>query len=215
MTEILPSIASSDMLYIGQTLDRLGKTGRLHIDIEDGNFVPNITFGMKTVRAIHAHSPLSLNAHLMVTNPMLYIDELAACGVQELAVHFESLPYPLEVLAYIRSKGMKAGLALNFVTPVCMLEPFIDGMDFLLIMTAEPDGESQRFQASACKRIAAARQLLGPEAEIWVDGGIGEAEFPQVLAAGANTVIMGRAIVGHEDPLARIAYFQALAEGRA
>jgi len=211
MIEILPSIASADMLSIQRTLDRLGNDGRLHLDMEDGNFIPNITFGMKTIRAISAYSGLSLNAHLMVTNPMLYIDDLAACGVKELSVHIEALPYPLEVLTYIRSKGMKAGLALNFITPVSVVEPFAEALDFLLIMTSEPDGGDQTFRASSLKRIAEARALLDPSVSIWVDGGIGEAQLPQVVAAGADTVVMGRAVVGHEDPKERIRYFTDMA----
>ena len=210
MTEILPSIASADMLCIERTLQRLGDRGRLHLDIEDGNFVPNITFGMKTVRAISQNTKLSLNAHLMVTNPMLYIDDMADCGIKELAVHSEACPYPLEAMAYIRSKGMQAGLALNFNTPIAVLEPFIEDMDFLLIMTAEPDGEGQRFRSSSLRRIAAARAMLGEAGSIWVDGGIGEAELPLVCSTGASTVVMGRAVVSYEDPLARMEYLKTL-----
>ena len=210
MPRIIPSIASSDPLNIERTLRLLGDRGSLHLDIEDGNFIPNITFGMKTVRAIHRATSLPLNAHLMVTNPMDYLAAMAECGVTELCFHVESHPYPLQILNRIKSLGMKAGLAFNFSTPVSAAEPFCDDADFLLIMTSEEDGKGQIFHPRSLKRIAEARRMLAPEKSVWVDGGIGEAELPLVCGAGADTVIMGRAVVNAEDPWERIRYFTDL-----
>lgn len=210
MPRITPSIASSNMLNIERTLQLLGTEGSLHIDIEDGNFIPNITFGMKTVQAIHQATPLPLNAHLMVTNPLDYVQPLAKQGVTELCFHIESTPYPLQVLNRIRALGMKAGLAFNFATPIASAEPFFDDVDFILIMTSEEDDKGQIFHPSSLKRIRQARQLLPKGKSIWVDGGVGEAQLPLVCEAGADTAVMGRAVVKDPDPLGRIRYFTNL-----
>ena len=210
MPRITPSIASSNMLNIERTLKLLGTEGSLHIDIEDGNFIPNITFGMKTVQAIHQATPLPLNAHLMVTNPMDYIRPLAEQGVNELCFHIESTPYPLQVLNRIRSYGMKAGLAFNFATPIASAEPFFNDVDFILIMTSEEDDKGQIFHPGSLKRISQARRLLPAGKSIWVDGGIGEEQLPLVCQAGADTAVMGRAVVKAEEPLERIRYFTNL-----
>ena len=207
---IIPSIASAGMLNIESTLKKLGEAGTLHIDIEDGNFIPNITFGMKTVKEISKATKLSLNAHLMVTNPLAYIRPLAECGVKEAAFHLESSPYPLEVIREIKKYGMKAGLAFNFSTPVFHGEPFIEDLDFLLIMTSEPDGGNQSFRKSSLKRIYQARQLAGTEKSVWVDGGIGENELFMVCQAGADTAVMGRAVVQAKQPKERLSYFHMM-----
>lgn len=205
---IIPSIASAGMLNIESTIMKLGETGSLHLDIEDGNFVPNITFGLKTVREISRAAKLPLNVHLMVTNPMDYIRSLAECGVKEVAFHLESSLYPLEVIREIKGYGMKAGMAFNFATPVVNGEVFKKELDFFLIMTSEPDGENQVFRESSLKRIRQARRLAGKDKSVWTDGGIGERELAMVCRAGADTAIMGRAVVQAEDPEERLYYFQ-------
>lgn len=210
MIRIIPSIASASMLDLGATLQKLGTKGSLHLDIEDGNFIPNITFGLKMVRQCAAATTLPLNAHLMTTNPMQYIGPLAECGVTEVAVHIESVAYPLQVLNFIRSLGMRPGLAFNFSTLIRSADPFLRECDFLLLMTSEEDGQGQMFHPSALGRIQEARSLLPAEKSIWVDGGVGEAQLPLVAAAGADTVVMGRAVVQAEDPAERIAYFSHL-----
>lgn len=205
---IIPSIASANPLAYGEAIERLGGYPRLHIDIEDGNFIPNITFGMKTLRAIRDANPeIRLDAHLMVANPERYLPDLAELGIGEIAIHLESAPYPLAILNRARALGMSPGLALNFVTPVRALCPFMEEMDFLLLMTSEPDNKGERFHHTAPGRIAEAASLLGPGKKVWVDGGIGEAELPLVRDAGARVVIMGRAVFNAPDPAAKLAQF--------
>ena len=210
MARIIASLASSDPLCYGQTLRKLEGAGSVHIDIEDGNFIPNITFGLKTVQAVHRATTLPLNAHLMVTNPLEYLEPLRACGVTELCFHIESSRYPLQVLRLIKDLGMKAGLAFNFSTPIEAAAPFAADADFFLVMTSEEDGRGQLFHPSSLPRIQKARALLSPEKAVWVDGGIGEAQLPLVLRAGADTVVMGRAVVQADDPLARLRHFSAV-----
>ena len=210
MARISASLASADPLCYGQTIQKLEGAGSLHIDIEDGNFIPNITFGLKTVQAVHRASPLPLNAHLMVTNPIDYLEPLQACGVTELCFHIESTRYPLQILNRIKSLKMKAGLAFNFSTPIEAAAPFAADADFFLVMTSEEDGRGQLFHPSSLPRIQKARALLGPEKAVWADGGIGDMQLPLVLRAGADTIVMGRAIVRSSDPLARLRQFSAV-----
>ena len=202
MIRINPSVASADPLAIRESLRRLGKTPLLHVDIEDGNFVFNITFGLRAVRELARLAPAPLDAHLLVTNPGAYLADLAACGMAAAAVHYEAADYPLDLLGTIRKAGMRAGLALNFKTPAEALEPFAPALDYVIIMTAEPDAGGMRFHPPMLEKIARARTILPERVEVWADGGIGEAETPLVAEAGADTAVVGRAVWEAADPAA-------------
>lgn len=203
MILIEPSLASANPLNYQKAIESLGDVPRLHLDVEDGNFVPNITFGMKTIRAVADFAPQKLDAHLMVTDPSLYLDDLMDAGVEAIAIHIESGIYPLVHLQKIRSRGCRAGLAFNCMAPVESALPYADQLDYLLIMTSEPDGQGQLFNPAMLQKITRARALYGPDMNIMVDGGISEALLPEVVAAGANIVVMGRAVWSAEDPEAQ------------
>ena len=203
MILIDPSLASANPFNYQKAIESLGDVPRLHLDVEDGNFVPNITFGMKTIRAVADMATQKLDAHLMVTDPGLYLDDLMDAGVEAIAIHIESGIYPLVHLQKIRSRGCKAGLAFNCMAPVESALPYADQLDYLLIMTSEPDGRGQLFNPAMLGKIARARALFGPAMDIMVDGGISEALLPDVVAAGANIVVMGRAIWNAENPEAQ------------
>lgn len=196
-------MASANPLNYQKAIQSLGDIPRLHLDVEDGNFVPNITFGMKTIRAVADFATQKLDAHLMVTDPSLYLDELMDAGVDAIAVHIESGIYPLVHLQKIRGRGCRAGLAFNCMAPVESGLPYAAQLDYLLIMTSEPDGQGQLFNRAMLDKIARARALYGPEMDIMVDGGISEALLPDVAAAGANIVVMGRAVWNAADPEAQ------------
>ena len=169
----LPSIASADPLALREGLESLGDWPFLHIDIEDGNFVPNITFGMKAVRAICEEiQGKEMQVHLMTKHPENYLGELALCGVSSVIAHVEALDYPMDFLNRCKCLGMKAGLALNMKTPVSSVDMFFGCMDELLLMTAEPD-----------------------------DGGITEDHMAQLWKAGTDGVILGRAVFKKQNPL--------------
>jgi len=199
---VIPSLASADSLAFRDEIGRISGIPRLHLDIEDGTFVPNITFGMQTVRAVADTTNADLDAHLLVQFPHDYIKSLARFGVKHLAVHYEALRYPLDTLATIRKAGMKAGLALNFITAAEALRPFADSLDYVLIMTAEPDGHGQTFRSRMLGKIEAARRLLPSSASVWADGNIGFDTIMDVARAGADTIIAGRAIWSEKDPVA-------------
>ena len=202
MPEFIPSMASTNQLNLKKSLDSLGKIKKIHFDIEDGNFIDNITFGLRTVRDVLNYTDREADAHLMVTTPGQYIDDLMALGVKAIAVHVESGIFPAAHLHRIRQLGGRAGLALNFMAPVSALLPYLKDMDYVLLMTSEPDGRGQEFNPWALEKIAEARRLLPERISIVVDGGITEYWLPRVVAAGADTVILGRTL-WVEDPEAQ------------
>lgn len=198
---IIPSIASADQLHIAEEIDRVRGWKWLHIDIEDGNFVPNITFGEKTIRGIARYAPQELDVHILANDPAQYLPLLKDCGVKMAAAHIEALPYPLDFLNRVREMGMKAGLALNFATPAEAVSVFSSRLDYVIVMTAEPDGEGQRFYPPVLRKIKRLREILSPETGIWADGGVNRSNMDLVLEAGADTLIMGRCVFGSGDPL--------------
>lgn len=208
---LLPSIASASQIELGEEIRRLKSWPFLHIDIEDGNFLPNITFGMKTVKAIAAAAEGKiLDAHLLVTNPMDYLEPMAELGVQKICAHIEALPYPMQFLNRARQLGMKAGLALNMATPVSHLDPFYPAMDFVLLMTAEPDSQGDQLYPPALDRAVRLAEDRGGEIEIFADGGLNEAALQRLARAGAAAAVLGRLAFGANQPFWTLSELQAL-----
>lgn len=193
---VIPSIASADPLRLREEIQRVSGWPLLHIDIEDGNFVPNITFGERTIRAIASCAKQRLDAHILAYHPRRYLPLLQECGAERVAFHIEAARYPLEILGEIRRLGMKAGLALNFATGAEEIAVFSEFVDYVIVMTAEPDGLGQQFYPPILKKIRRLREILPKDKAIWADGGIGKKELALVEEAGADTAIMGRAVFG-------------------
>lgn len=212
MPELIPSMASANQLNLKKSIDSLGRIKKIHFDIEDGNFIDNITFGLRTVRDVLNYTNREADAHLMVTTPGRYIDDLMALGVKAIAVHVESGIFPAAHLHRIRRLGGRAGLALNFMAPVSLLLPYLQDIDYVLLMTSEPDGRGQVFNPWSLEKIAEARRLLPAHISIVVDGGITEEWLPKVVAAGADTVILGRTL-WVENPEAQYARLQRILSG--
>ena len=200
MILIEPSLASADQLNLQTHIDTLKNAPSLHLDIEDGNFVPNITFGLKTVRAVARYAKQRLDAHLMVSQPENYVLDLLQMGVHSIAIHIEAGQYPAVQLQALRKGGGRAGLAFNCMAPIEAGLAYREWIDYLLIMTSEPDGMGQRFNEHILQKISRARTLYGPEMEIMADGGIGEEQMAAVAACGANVIVMGRTIWNAPDP---------------
>lgn len=209
--KIYPSIASGNVLDLRESLDKTEGWPLLHIDIEDGNFVPNISFGMKTVRAIcGAAGNRSIDVHMMVNNPVNYLEEAAACGVSSVCAHLEALDYPMLFLNRARSLGMKAGLALNMKTPVIETEIFWPMMDYLLLMTSEPDCRGEKLYEPAYNRAIKAATLLPKEVKLIVDGGITADRLSELSGAGIYGVVMGRDVFSNDDPYGRLLELSSL-----
>ena len=212
MFKILPSLASGDLAALGAEARRVQSIGFLHLDIEDGNFSCSITFGVDAISRLRSFTSAELDAHLMVTNPEYYIPLLAQCDVSAVAVHMESTPYPSRPLNLIHQAGMRAGLALNYKTPVTDVIPYLDLTDYILLSTNESDCAGVQFKPYSYERVAQLRSILPPEMEIWVDGGLDEERLKRLAALGADRAVMGRAIFSAEDPAARARELSALAE---
>lgn len=201
MIKLVPSLASANQLNLKAAIDSVPEAELLHMDIEDGNFIPNITFGLRTVEAVSSQCPRRrMDVHLMVSDPGLYLDALCKTQVRSVAFQTEAVSYPAVFLNKIRSGGARAGLAFNLQTPVELAGLYAKQLDYVLLMTSEPDGEGQIFNAQALSRIAQARSILPERVGITVDGGISPELLPRVVQAGADTVILGRAIWGAADP---------------
>lgn len=213
MIQIVPSIASSNLLEIGEEVRRVTKVGYLHLDVEDGNFSPDITFGMDMIQAVAEHTNAVLDAHLMVSDPLKYIDPLCDCGVEWIAPHIESTLYPSEPLGKIHARGKKAGLALNYKTDVRELEPYFDQLDYVLLQTSEAGDTGLSFREFCFEKIARARKLLPKHISLWADGGITGDILPRLAQCGLDHAVMGRAIFGAKDPQAE--YIRLMGMGNA
>lgn len=212
MFTISPSLYSADLLDIRNVLSRLEGFEHLHLDIDDGNFVRGISFGMDIVEPIAKATNIPLDAHLEVLNPMDYVLPLCEAGVEQIVAHIEALPFPSLFLSTVHKMGKKAGLALNIKTPVSVLEPYIDQLDCVFIVSVEADVDGLPFRPGVLKKIRDAHAMLPKEISIWVDGGVNESNLKAVIDAGADAIVQGRAIFKAPDPNA--AYQRLLALGR-
>ncbi len=212
MFTISPSLYSADLLNLRQVLQGLTGFEHLHLDLDDGNFVRGISFGMDTVRGVAEATDIPLDAHLEVLNPMDYVEPLACAGVEMICAHVEALDFPSLFLSTVHKYGKKAGLALNIKTPVSFLEPYADQLDQVIIVSCEADTDGLQFRPGVLKKITDARAILREDSLIWVDGGVNEGNLKAVIDAGADGVVLGRAIFRAPDPAK--AYARFMEQGR-
>jgi ribulose-phosphate 3-epimerase len=203
---LLASLASADLLELGREIERLGDWPDFHFDIEDGNFTPNLTFGQKMLRAVSAKiAPRRLDVHMMVNHPLAFLPVLAEANVASVSAHLEALRFPLEFLNGARSLGMQAGLALNIGTPWEAVLPYAHAMDFLLVMTAEPDGLGEKLNETAVEKAMAAAARM----PVYVDGALDHQTVARLAEAGIAGCVLGRLVFRTPDPLAAITELRA------
>ena len=200
MIKISPSILSCDFAKLGQDVEKaeIGGAEYLHIDVMDGVFVPNISFGAPIQKAIRKQSNMVFDTHLMIIDPIRYIDDFAKAGSDIITIHLESCDNVSEVLDKIHSHGIKTGLSIKPATPVETIKPYMDKVDMLLIMSVEPGFGGQSFIPNSLNKIKKARELY-PSLDIEVDGGINADNINEVVKAGANIIVAGSAVFGKED----------------
>jgi len=201
---IAPSILSADFTRLGEELVRVEKGGAdwIHIDVMDGQFVPNITYGPIIVEACKRVTQLKLDVHLMIETPDLIIPDFAKAGADYISVHAEACPHLHRSLQLIKSFDVKAGIALNPGTPLSCIEWIIDQLDFVLIMSVNPGFGGQKFIRSSIDKIAALSRLLkekNSDAIIQVDGGVNCDTIHEIYQAGATSFVAGSAIFNTPD----------------
>ena len=206
---IAPSALSADLGHLREQIAEIERGGAdwVHVDVMDGCFVPNLTFGAPLIRTLKKLTTLPLDVHLMVEQPEKYIDDFAAAGAAVFTFHPEATIHVQRQLARVRERGMRAGLALNPATPVSLIEEVVDDLDLVLVMSVNPGFGGQRYIPAATGKIRKVRALLdsrGSPAVLEVDGGITVETIRQAWEAGAGTFVAGTAVFGESDPAAAI-----------
>lgn len=200
MVKIAPSILSADFSKLGEEVIKLHDAGAdfIHIDVMDGEFVPNISFGMPVIKAIRNKTDKVFDVHLMINNPQRYIDDFIEAGADIITLHYESEKHLDRAIQYIKSKGIKAAVALNPATPTVVLKNIIGSLDMVLIMSVNPGFGGQSFIPYSLDKIREVKQMAieanNEDILIQVDGGIDSNNVKDVVEAGANVIVAGSAV---------------------
>jgi ribulose-phosphate 3-epimerase len=212
---ISPSVLSCDFANIQRDVEMINNSSAdwFHVDVMDGVFVPNISFGFPVIAAIKKHATKPLDVHLMIANPDQYIEEFKKAGADILTVHYEACPHLHRTIQAIKAAGMKAGVALNPHTPVDLLQDVIRELDLVLIMSVNPGFGGQKFIQNAVLKVEQAKNLIhrfGSHALVEVDGGVNLETGTELVKAGADVLVAGSFVFGSSDPKATITELKSI-----
>lgn len=208
-TIVSPSVLSADFANLERDVKMLNESSAewIHIDIMDGQFVPNISFGLPVMKAIHKHATKPLDVHLMIATPDDYIDDFKEAGAEILTVHYEVCTHLHRTLKRIKAAGMKTGVALNPHTPVHLLKDVLQDIDLVLIMSINPGFGGQKFIPHAIEKVREIKALItaqNTQTLIEVDGGVNLETGKQLVEAGADALVAGSFVFGSDDPIETI-----------
>ncbi len=203
MIKIAPSVLAADFSRLGDEVARIEDSADyLHLDVMDGAFVPNISFGPAVIASLRRKSSLIFDVHLMINNPMRYIDEFVKAGADIITIHYESCNNQAEVLKAIRERNVKAAISIRPATPAFVLEPLLEYVDMVLVMTVEPGFGGQKLIPETLDSVRAVSEMIaakGLSCEIEVDGGISVDTIKDVYKAGARVFVAGSSVFRAED----------------
>ncbi len=215
MQIVSPSLLAADFANLQKDIDMINSSNAdwLHLDVMDGVFVPNISFGFPVLEAVSKICKKPLDVHLMIVHPEKFVKQVAALGAMMMNVHYEACVHLNRVIHEIHEEGMKAGVTLNPSTPVCMLEDVIRDVDMVLLMTVNPGFGGQKFIEHSLDKVRQLREMIsrtGSKALIEVDGGVNKDTSVRLAQAGTDVLVAGSFVFGADDPHARIDYLKNL-----
>src|SRR5690606_276847 len=215
MALIAPSLLSADFLALGQAAQMINDSQAdwFHLDVMDGRFVPNISFGLPVIAAFKRAARKTLDVHLMIVEPEKYVQDFAQAGADNLTVHIEACPHLHRVIQMIKSAGMKAGVAINPHTPIHLLQDVIADIDLVCLLSVNPGFGGQQLIPYTLKKISLLKELIlqqNSSALIEIDGGVTVDNAGAIIQAGADVLVAGNTVFGAPDPKAMIARLKAI-----
>lgn len=212
--KIAPSILSADFANLQRDIEMINRSNAdwFHVDVMDGVFVPNISFGMPVIKAIKKHAKKPLDVHLMIVEPDRYIQEFKNCGADVLTVHYEACTHLHRTIQAIKGAGMKAGVAINPHTPVASLSDIAGDLDLVLVMSVNPGFGGQSFIENTFRKLkvlSEMRNQLNAKFLIEVDGGVSDKNFREIVAAGADVLVAGNYVFASDNPESAIDVIRA------
>ena len=213
--KVSPSLLSADFGHIAREVEMLNRSScdMIHLDVMDGVFVHNISFGFPVIKAVSAVATKPLDVHLMIVRPEQYVSQVRDSGAALMNVHQEACVHLNRTIAEIKRAGMKAAVTLNPSTPVCMLEDVIGDLDMVLLMSVNPGFGGQKFIENTIAKVGRLKELIartGSHAEIEIDGGVNAETAPRLAAAGADVLVAGSYVFGAENPEKVIDFLKGL-----